>query len=167
MQLDIFLIWRSFCLMTLNSSQPSTGRCYVNNLIQLRASWVAYLCNTFLKELAAVKPSPHGGWSLSLFILMAVDQTLRNLMLFVKISLSIIIKYFHASLILYRSWKMWGGGTAVAQWLRCCATNRKVAGSIPQVVIGILHWHNPSDRTMARASTQPLTEMSTRTTSWG
>ena len=23
--------------------------------------------------------------------------------------------------------------TAVAQWLRCCATNRKVAGSIPAV----------------------------------
>ena len=28
-------------------------------------------------------------------------------------------------------------GTAVAQWLRCCATNRKVAGSIPDGVIGI------------------------------
>jgi len=28
-------------------------------------------------------------------------------------------------------------GTAVAQWLRCCATNRKVAGSSPAVVIGI------------------------------
>ena len=27
-------------------------------------------------------------------------------------------------------------GTAVAQWLRCCATNRKVAGSIPAGVIG-------------------------------
>ena len=27
-------------------------------------------------------------------------------------------------------------GTAVAQWLRCCATNRKVAGSIPAHVIG-------------------------------
>jgi len=27
----------------------------------------------------------------------------------------------------------------VAQWLRCCATNRKVAGSIPDVVIGIFH----------------------------
>jgi len=25
-------------------------------------------------------------------------------------------------------------GTAVAQWLRCCATNRKVAGSIPEGV---------------------------------
>jgi len=25
----------------------------------------------------------------------------------------------------------------VAQWLRCCATNRKVAGSIPAGVIGI------------------------------
>ena len=27
-------------------------------------------------------------------------------------------------------------GTAVAQWLRCCATNQKVAGSIPAGVIG-------------------------------
>ena len=30
-------------------------------------------------------------------------------------------------------------GTAVAQWLRYCATNRKVAGSIPEGVIGIFH----------------------------
>ena len=30
-------------------------------------------------------------------------------------------------------------GTAVAQWLRCCATNQKVAGLIPDGVIGILH----------------------------
>ena len=28
-------------------------------------------------------------------------------------------------------------GTAVAQWLKCCATNQKVAGSIPDCVIGI------------------------------
>jgi len=52
--------------------------------------------------------------------------------------------------------------TAVAQWLRRCATNRKVAGSIQRGVIGIFHWHNASDRTMALGSTQPLTEMSTR-----
>jgi len=31
----------------------------------------------------------------------------------------------------------------------------------------IFHWHNPSDRTMALRSTQPLTEMSTRSISWG
>ena len=54
--------------------------------------------------------------------------------------------------------------TAVAQWLRCCATNRKVAGSIPGGVIGI---YNPSDRTTALGSTQPLTEMSTKSISWG
>jgi len=30
-------------------------------------------------------------------------------------------------------------GTAVGQWLRCCATNCKVAGSIPDGVIGICH----------------------------
>jgi len=29
--------------------------------------------------------------------------------------------------------------TVVAQWLRCCATNRKVAGSIPAGVTGIFH----------------------------
>ena len=32
-------------------------------------------------------------------------------------------------------------GIAVAQWLRFCATNRKVAGSIPAGVIGSFHWH--------------------------
>ena len=58
-------------------------------------------------------------------------------------------------------------GTAVAQWLRCCATNRKVSASIPDGVIGIFHWNNPSDRTMALGSTQRLTEMSTRKISWG
>jgi len=44
---------------------------------------------------------------------------------------------------------------------------RKVAGSIADDVIGIFHWNNPSDSTMALGSTQPLTEMSTRSTSWG
>ena len=58
-------------------------------------------------------------------------------------------------------------GTAVAQWLRCCATNRKVVGSIPDGVIGIFQLCNLSDRTMALGSTQPLTEMSTRRISWG
>jgi hypothetical protein len=57
--------------------------------------------------------------------------------------------------------------TAVAQWLRYCATNRNVAGSIPDGVTGIFHWHNPSYRTMVLGATQPLTEMSTRSISWG
>ena len=52
-------------------------------------------------------------------------------------------------------------------WLRHCATSWKVTGSIPNGVIGIFHWHNPSGRTMALGSTQPLTEMSTRNISWG
>jgi hypothetical protein len=41
---------------------------------------------------------------------------------------------------------------------------RKDAGSIPNVVIGISHWHS---RTTVPGSTQPLTEMSTRNISWG
>jgi hypothetical protein len=55
----------------------------------------------------------------------------------------------------------------VAQWLRHCATNWKVAGSIPDGVTEIIHWHNPSGHTMALGSTQPLREMSTRNISWG
>jgi len=51
-------------------------------------------------------------------------------------------------------------GHAVAQ-LWHCATSRKVAGSIPDNVTEIFHWHNPSGRTMALGLTQPLTEMST------
>ena len=46
-------------------------------------------------------------------------------------------------------------------------TSWKVAGSIPDGVFGIYHYHNPSGRTMALGSTQPLTEMSTRNIFWG
>jgi hypothetical protein len=49
-------------------------------------------------------------------------------------------------------------GTAVAQWLRYCATNQKVAGSIPDGVIEFFIDINPSDGTMALGSTQPLTQ---------
>jgi hypothetical protein len=55
----------------------------------------------------------------------------------------------------------------VAQWLRHCATNRKVAGSISDGVTGFFYLHNPSGRTVALGSTQSLTEVSTRNISWG
>ena len=41
------------------------------------------------------------------------------------------------------------GGTQRRSWARHCATSRKGAGSIPDSVTGIFHWHNPSGRTMA------------------
>ena len=53
-------------------------------------------------------------------------------------------------------------GTRWGTWLRHCAKGRKVAGSIPDDVIG----QNPSRRTMALGLTQPLTEMRTRNISW-
>jgi len=59
------------------------------------------------------------------------------------------------------------GGTRRRNWLRHCTINRKVAGSIPDGVIGFFHWHIPSGRTMALGLTQPLTEMSTRNISRG
>jgi hypothetical protein len=47
------------------------------------------------------------------------------------------------------------------------ATSQKVAGSIPDGVTGIFHWHNPSGRTMVLGSTLPLTEINVRNISWG
>jgi hypothetical protein len=58
-------------------------------------------------------------------------------------------------------------GMGWCSWLRHCVMSRKVAGSIPDGVIGIIHWHNPSGCTVALESTQPLTEMSTRDIFWG
>jgi len=53
-------------------------------------------------------------------------------------------------------------GARWRSWVRHRATSRKVAGSIPDGVIGIFHLRNPSSRTMALWLTQPLTEMSMR-----
>jgi hypothetical protein len=57
--------------------------------------------------------------------------------------------------------------TMVAQWLRYCTTNQKVAGLIPYGVVEFFIDINPSDRTMALGLTQPVTEMSTGSISWG
>jgi len=58
------------------------------------------------------------------------------------------MKFYNCTILLW--------GTAVAQWLRRCAKNRKVARSISDGVIGIFHWRNPSDRTVALGSAQSL-----------
>jgi hypothetical protein len=50
--------------------------------------------------------------------------------------------------------KIWARGSV--------ATSRKVAGSIPDEVIGFFNWPNPSSRTKTLSSSQPLREMSTR-----
>ena len=51
-----------------------------------------------------------------------------------------------------------GGSSSAVDW--DCATSRKVAGSIPDIVIGVSHGRNPSGRSVALGSTQPLTGMS-------
>jgi hypothetical protein len=48
-------------------------------------------------------------------------------------------------------------------WLSHYATSGKAADSIPDEATGFFNWPNPSSRTMALGSTQPLAEMSTWT----
>jgi hypothetical protein len=57
-------------------------------------------------------------------------------------------------------------GTRWRSWLIHCATNRKVAGSIPDGVTGSFQWLNSSGGVVTLRSTQRLTEMSTRNPSW-
>jgi hypothetical protein len=52
--------------------------------------------------------------------------------------------------------------SAVVARLGHYATSRKVVGLIPDGIIGFLNLPNPSSRTMALRSTQPLTQMSTK-----
>ena len=59
-------------------------------------------------------------------------------------------------------WSAQFRGTRWRSWLRHGATSRKIACSIPDGVVRIFHWHNPSGSTVALGLTQPLTEMSTR-----
>jgi hypothetical protein len=58
-------------------------------------------------------------------------------------------------------------GTRYRSSFRHYATSCKVAGSIPDEIIGFFNLPNPSNRTMLLGSTQPLTEMSTGNLSWG
>ena len=51
-----------------------------------------------------------------------------------------IVKRMYACILMYVCMCI-HMGTAVAQWLKCCATNRKVVGLIPAGVTGIFHWH--------------------------
>jgi len=51
--------------------------------------------------------------------------------------------------------------------LRHCAVSWKVAGSIPDELIGILNYLNSSGRTMTQGLTQILIEVSSMNYSWG
>jgi hypothetical protein len=57
-------------------------------------------------------------------------------------------------------------GDAVVETLRYKPEEAGGGDSIPDGVIVIFHWHNPSGRAMVLGSTQTLTDASTRHISW-
>jgi hypothetical protein len=68
----------------------------------------------------------------------------------------------HSLFFTFTPFKLWG--TRWRSWLRHGATSRKVAGSIPDGVIGIFHWHIPSGRTTTTITTTTSTTNTTTTT---
>jgi hypothetical protein len=57
-------------------------------------------------------------------------------------------------------YSLWG--RRQRSWLRRYHASRKVAGSVRDEVIGFFNCPNPSSRTMASESTQPLREITAR-----
>ena len=64
-------------------------------------------------------------------------------------------------------WNLWQMASGARGGVMVKALHYTPAGLLPDGVNGIFQWHNPSSRTMALGSTQPLTEMSIRCISWG
>jgi len=75
------------------------------------------------------------------------------------------ILWFALYCILPSTFVVWGH--AVAQLVEAPCYKPEGCGFDSVVSLDFFHWHNPSGRTMALGSTQPLTEMSTRNASWG
>jgi hypothetical protein len=130
-------------------------RCYVITEFSL-SLWSGWFCNKDIPPIPEWKENPSCPYSVTLY-----SQD--------KYATCFSIHCFHFSSpadldiipLLIATGPRW------RSWLRHCATNRQVAGSIPDGVSGIFHWRNPVGRTMALGSTQPLTEMSTRNLFWG
>jgi len=142
------------------------------SVLRMRVSWHALDPRAKIGKQSAYYTRWTKNWNLMLWIICFVSQQQQYsrscmkwtsiVVLLVGISyVTIFCKYSDMYGYLFQ----WG--TAVAQWLSCCATNRKIGVLVPAGVIGIFRWHNPSDRTMSLGSTQPLTEMSARSISWG
>jgi hypothetical protein len=85
-------------------------------------------------------------WRLVSFTIWEMNDLFRSLPLFVRFS-------FFTSFLT---------SEAVAQLIEALCYKPKSRGFDPDEVIGFSNWPNPSSRTMALGSTQPLTEMSTR-----
>jgi hypothetical protein len=85
-------------------------------------------------------------------------QTYITLLLSLRIILPFLLSHHVHSL-----WDpyIWRWGHAVAYLVEALCQSGKVAGSSPDDV-DFFSWPNPSSRTMALGSTQPLTGMSTR-----
>jgi hypothetical protein len=80
----------------------------------------------------------------------------------ILIDMMILITWAEEYILLSSSSRRFMGGMRQCSWLRHYATSWKVAGSITDEAIGFFNRPNPSSRTMAQGSTQPLIETSTR-----
>jgi hypothetical protein len=163
---------RAVCALILPNASKSTDVSTVSHL-QLERVKFWLLCGVYLPQLVPICPTrfPIAGpaWNLSLeFGATWVHWPHTPVPLWQKIVVrydvinlppwsrnaayptATFFSYTMSELLInYNFWR----GTRWRSWL---SHSRKVAGSIPDGVTWIFHWHNPSGRTMTLESTQPL-----------
>jgi hypothetical protein len=128
-------------------STPASLQC--PEVLLLHAQQVSLYCTSVIAGAIYFKPSFQGSnWNLKIQRCWKFKDT-AILALVIWGLFCWLLLLFKILLYLLLSSKYYLSVCTVAQRLRRCATNRKVAGSI-------FHWHNPSSRTMVLGSTQPL-----------
>ena len=135
-------------------------KCYITGLIGSFNKMISRLCRINPEVITYTYLSHVPNWVpliAEAFLSIFYTCKVANLVTVTKVRFDLlnakVRKHFREILYLW--------GTRWRSRSRHCATSREVAGSIPDSVIGIFHWHDPSCRTMVLGLTQPPTDVNT------
>jgi len=124
-------------LVTQCATNSFTSTCFIsdtdNSEVQTWYSLPTLLSSNSLQMPPATQLSAVSLWSSYM-----IRHCIRPLV--PKVSVNVLPSINCCYEIIFCAVTMLLGRTAVAQWLSCCATNRKVAVSIPTGVTGIFYW---------------------------
>jgi hypothetical protein len=143
---------------------PALSRFTISHHLSSTACVSYIICDSkcFTSQTSGIAPQPtslkSGMYIIYIYIYMCVCVCVCVAHIYTN---TYIYAYTHmCNICIYTRINNYIWGTAVAQWLRYCATNHKVAGSIPDGFMQFFIDINPSHRTVSLESIQPLTEMS-------
>ena len=144
----LFMLYRR-CLSTLIFEAECS--CTFGSSICMIQIWKFFaIFQWHIKECEIKTPNRRIGAAFVLFLL--EWQYKRILLLFHGLFTTVKAIQYRVPKYILLATSSWEGVTRWRSWLRHCAPSRKVAGSVPDGVIGSFYWLNSSSRTMALGS---------------